>query len=48
MDDQELIVAINLILLQMRDERKYVKTKPYSQTLTERLHERLIQHKLAL
>lgn len=48
MTKQDYIVRLDLILLQMRKERAYVKTKPYSMTLTEQLREDVTQLKLQL
>ncbi len=46
MTEEQTIVRLGLIILQMRNERKFIKTKPYSQTLTEELLRDIQQLKL--
>lgn len=46
MTKQQLLIELEIIMLEQRSERKYIKTKPYSQTLTEKLHKQLTQYKL--
>lgn len=48
MENKEIIYQVKLLLIQQSQERNYTKQKPYSHTLTEKLHQELTQTKLEI